>query len=64
MKRLDEFMFMLMVFLFAMGWNADWPVSYIIALVLCVVFVLVRLAWPKIRKYLDRKNGKNDSGEE
>ena len=63
MRRLDEFMFVFMMFLFATGWASGWPVWHVVALVACVIFVLVRSFWPKIKEYLDAKNGTSKQAE-
>ena len=56
MKRLDEFMFLFMMFLFATGWATGWPIWHVVVLVLCIAFVLARSFWPTIKKVIEKKN--------
>ena len=64
MKRLDEFMFLFMMFLFATGWATNWPTWHVVILVLCILFVLVRSFGPKVKEYLNSRNASEDSSDE
>lgn len=63
MKRLDEFMFLFMMFLFATGWGTGWPFWNVVALIACVAFVLVRSFGPKIKELLGKTNAEKTSEE-
>ena len=54
-KRIDEFLFLFMMFLFATGWATGWSVWHVIVLSLCVIYVLIRSFWPRIQKMLGKE---------
>lgn len=63
MRRLDEFMFIFMMFLFATGWATGWPFWNVVVLIACVIFVLVRSFGPKIKELLGKTDAEEKSEE-